>query len=99
AVHHPMEWHDVVKTFTRELLDAIGMLRREIVAQLDDDAAFGGVDDDRIGLVEVGRQRLRDRGSRAYQRGKNGKNSDHENSGSVSEDIGRRMAASRPTGS
>ena len=84
AVHHPMERHVVVKTFTRELLDAFGMLRREIVAQLDDDAAFGGVDDDRIGLVEIGRQRLRDRGGRTYQRGENGKNSDHENSGSVS---------------
>ena len=77
-----MERHVVVKAFARELLDALGVLGRDVGAQLDDDAALGGVDHDRIGLVETGRQRLRDRGSRADQRGDNGENSDHENSGS-----------------
>ena len=83
AVHHAMERHVVVKAFARELLDALGVLGREIGAQLDDDAALGGVDDDRILLVEIGGQRLRDGGSRAEQRGEDGENSDHENSGSV----------------
>ena len=82
AVHHAVERHVVVVALARQLLDALGMLGREVGAQLDDDAALGGVDHDRIRLVEIGGQRLRDRGSRADQRGEKAKNSDHENSGS-----------------
>ena len=63
AVHHAVERHVVVITLARELLDALGMLGREIGPQLDDDAALGGVDDDRVLLVEIGWQRLGDRGS------------------------------------
>ena len=77
-----MERHVVVEAVAGELLDALGMFGREIGAQRDDDAALGGVDHDRIGLVEIGRQRLGERGSRAEQRGEEGENSDHENSGS-----------------
>src|SRR5205085_8581767 len=44
AVHHAVERHVVVITFTRKLLDALGMLGRQIAAQLEDDTAFGGVD-------------------------------------------------------
>ena len=82
AVHHAVERHVVVIAVARELLDALGMLGREIGAQLDDDAALGGVDHDRILLVETGGKRLRDRGSGADQRGDEGESSDHENSGS-----------------
>lgn len=70
----------------RELLDALGVLGRKVRPQLDDDAAFGGVDDDGVGLVEAGRQGLSARGERGKKRGKHrGKNcetTDHENSGS-----------------
>ncbi|MET4761001.1 hypothetical protein ABH970_001373 [Bradyrhizobium ottawaense] len=82
AVHDAMERHVVVIALARELLDALGMLGRDIGAQLDDDAALGGVDDDGVGLVEVGRQLLRHRRHREQKRGKNCENSDHDNSGS-----------------
>src|SRR6476659_6560099 len=65
------------------LLAALGMLGREIGSQLDDDAALGGVDHDRIRLVEIGGQRLGDRGGHKEQRGENGENADHESSGHV----------------
>ena len=56
---------------------------RDVGAELDDDAALGAVDHDRIGLVEIGGQRLRDRGHDAEQRGNECKNADHGNSGSL----------------
>ena len=63
AVHHAVERHVVVIALARQLLDALGVLGREVGPQLDDDAALGGVDDDRIRLVEIGGQRLGDRGA------------------------------------
>ena len=83
AVHDAMERHVVVIAVARKLLDTLGVLGRDIGPQLDDDAALGGVDDDRIGLVEIGRQRLGDRRRDANQRGDEGKNSDHENPGMI----------------
>ena len=83
-----MERHVVVEAVARELLEAFGMLGRQVGPQLDDDAALGGVDDDRILLVQIGGQRLGERGGRADQRDDDGENSDHENSG-----LGRRPAA------
>src|ERR1700694_2479481 len=80
--HYTMERHVIVKAFASEQLDLLSVFRREIGPQLNDDAALGGVDDDRILLVEIGRKRLRDRGSHANERSENGKNSDHENHGS-----------------
>src|SRR4051794_35343167 len=77
-----MKRHVVVVSLARELLDALGVLGREIAAQLDDDAALGGVDHNRIGLVEIGGQRLRDRGANANQRGDECEGSDHGSSGS-----------------
>ena len=74
-------------TFARELLDPLGMLGRDIGAQLEHDAALRGVDDDRIRPFDAGGQRLRDRGSRADQRGDEGQNSDHDNSGSEIEEL------------
>ena len=65
AVDHAVERHVVVIALARQLLDPLGMLGREVGAQLDDDAALGGVDDDRVRLVEIGGQRLGDRGGRA----------------------------------
>ena len=81
AVDHAVERHVVVIAVARELLDALGMQGREVGPQLDDDAALGGVDDDRILLVEAGGKRLGDRGRGTDQRGDEGENSDHENSG------------------
>ncbi len=66
-----MERHVVVIAVPRQLLDPLGMLRREVGAQLEDDPSLGGVDDDRIRLVEIGRQRLRDRGGHGHQRRNN----------------------------
>src|ERR1700730_6201363 len=60
AIHHAVEWHVVVIAFARQLLDPLGVFRREVGAQLEDDAALGGVDDDGILLVKIGRKRLRD---------------------------------------
>src|ERR1700737_2726989 len=80
--HYTMERHVIVKAFASEQLDLLSVFRREIGPQLNDDTALGGVDDDRILLVEIGRKRLRDRGGRADQRDDEGENSDHENSGS-----------------
>ena len=60
AVHDAVERHVVVKALARQLLDALGVLGRKVGPQLDDDAALGGVDDDGVGLVEIGRQRLRE---------------------------------------
>src|ERR1700682_673370 len=80
--HYAMERHVIVKAFTSEQLDLLGVFWREIGPQLYDDAALGGVDNDRILLVEICRKRLRDRGGRADQRNDKGENSDHENSGS-----------------
>ena len=78
-----MERHVVVVALARELLDALGMLGREVAPQLDHDAALGGVDHDRIRLVEIGGKRLGDRGDRADERGDECEDSDHENSGHV----------------
>ena len=78
-----MERHVVVEALARQLLDAFGMLRRQVRAQLEDDTALRGVDDNGVGLVEIGGQRLRYGGSHAKQRSDDGKNSDHDNSGSV----------------
>src|SRR6185437_15081080 len=61
---------------------AMPTMPRQVRPQLDHDTALGGVDHNGILLVEVGRQRLRDRGRHADQRSNNGENSDHENSGS-----------------
>src|SRR5438445_223639 len=69
-------------TAANQCLDALGVLGGDIGSELDHDAALGGLDHDRIGLVEIGGQRLRDRGGGANQRGDDGENSDHENSGS-----------------
>jgi hypothetical protein len=75
-----VERHVVVEAVAGELLDARGMAGRKIGAQRNDDAALGRIDHDRIGLVEVGGQRLGERGGHAKQHGNEGKNSDHENS-------------------
>ena len=71
-----MERDVVVIAFARQLLDPFGVPRREIGPQLEDDAALGGVDNDRILLVETSWKRLCDRGGDADQCGENGKNSD-----------------------
>jgi hypothetical protein len=88
-----MERHVVVIALARELLDALGMLGREVGPQLDHDAALAGVNHDRIRLVEIGGQRLGDRGSHEEQRGDECENSDHENSGSRGRVKGASMAA------
>src|SRR5207247_7683550 len=43
AVHDAVEWHVVVIALARELLDALGVLGREVGSELDDDAALAGV--------------------------------------------------------
>src|SRR4051794_36081739 len=80
-----MEWHVVVVALSRQELDALCVLRREVVPQLDDDTALGGVDHDGVGLVETCRQcrRLGDSGSSAKQRGKQAEDSDHNYSGAM----------------
>jgi hypothetical protein len=42
----------------RELLEALRMIGRNIVAQLDDDASLRGVEDERVLRIKPGRQRL-----------------------------------------
>jgi hypothetical protein len=54
------------------LLEALGVLRREIGAQLNDNAALRRVDDERIRLVEVCGQRLREGGRRTDKGDNNG---------------------------
>src|SRR4051794_4699390 len=97
AVHDAVERHVVVIALARELLDALGVLGRKVRPQLDDDAALGGVDDDGVGLVEAGRQGLRERRHRKQNRGKkpdkNCENSDHDNSGSEMRKETRRYQA------
>ena len=82
SLDHTMERHVVVIALARQQLDALGMLGGEVVPQLDHDAALGGVDHNRIRLVEIGGQWLGDRGNCANQRGDECENADHENSGS-----------------
>ena len=82
AGDHAVERHVVVEALARELLDALGVLGREVVAQLDDDAAFFGVEQDGVLRIEAGRQfHLRERGAQgANERANDGENADHENS-------------------
>ena len=79
AVHHAMERHVVVIALARELLEALGMLGREVGAQLDDDAALGGVDHQRVLRIDAGGKfrRLREGGRRADERNDDGENADH----------------------
>src|SRR6202041_2700193 len=79
AVHHAMKWHVVVIAFAGQLLQTLGVLRRDIGAELDDDASLGGVDDDGVLLVETGRKRLGDGGGPAQQADENGEKSDYGN--------------------
>ncbi len=60
-----------------KLLDALGVLRRDIGAQLDHNPALGGVDDDGILFVETGRKRLGNGGRGNDQRDENGEDTDH----------------------
>ena len=60
----------------------LSMLGREIRPQLDHNAALGGVDDDRVLLIQIGGQRLlRERGHCKQERDNEGKSADHGNSG------------------
>ena len=52
AVDHAVEHDAVVEAFARQLLDALDVLGREVGAQRDDDAAFGGLHDE--GVLGVG---------------------------------------------
>src|SRR5262249_30709479 len=45
---HPVERHTVIVLVASELLEARSMLRGDVVAQLDHDAALGGIDDQSI---------------------------------------------------
>src|SRR5262249_6208418 len=90
----------------RELLDPLGVLGREIRPQLDDDAALGGVDQDRVLGVEAGRQLrlhlgLGERGHGADQCGNDGEDTDHDGScwivryNAQARDLAPRLLASR----
>jgi hypothetical protein len=57
-----VERHIVIKLVAGELLEARGMLRGDVVAQLHDDAALRGVDDKRVLRIGAGGQLLRGRG-------------------------------------
>jgi hypothetical protein len=48
AVDDPVERHVIIKAFARQKLQAFGVLRGEVVAQLDDDTAGRGFDDQRV---------------------------------------------------
>ena len=62
-----VERHAVVEALARELLQPRRMPRRDVVAQLDDDAALRGVDHQRVLRVGAGRQRDRLGEARARQ--------------------------------
>ena len=73
AGDHAVERHVVVEVLARELLEALGVLGREVVAQLDDDAAVLGVDEE--GVLRIERRPaswLRDGGSGTDQGGEDG---------------------------
>ena len=53
-----MERHIVVKMIARELLHALRMTGRDIIAQFDDDPSLRGVEDERVLRIKPGRQRL-----------------------------------------
>jgi len=69
--------HIVVEAVARELLEALGVFRREIGAERNHDAALARVDHKRIVLVEVGRQGLRQRRCGKHQYGQESKQTDH----------------------
>ena len=52
AVDHAVERHVVVELLARQRLEALGVLGREVGAQLDDDAAVLGVDQERVLRIE-----------------------------------------------
>ena len=56
ARDHAMERHAVVEAVARELLQPRGVVGREVVAQLDDDAPLRGVDQERVLRVGAGRK-------------------------------------------
>ena len=56
ARDHAVERHAVVEVLARELLQPRGVARRDVVAQLDDDAALRGVDQQRVLRIGAGRQ-------------------------------------------
>jgi len=72
--------HPVVEAVARELLQPPGVLRGDVVAQLDDNAALRGVDQQRILWIGSGRQRLGHTRSGEQQSGHDGKPTKHMNS-------------------
>src|SRR5579883_1837133 len=82
AFDHAVERDVVVEAVAGELFDALGVIGREIGAQLDDDAALGGVDHDRVVGIDAGGQlRRRPQGGRnAHERDQDGENADHGSS-------------------
>ena len=78
AGDHAVERHVVVEAVARQLLDALGVLRRDVVAQLDDDAAVFGVEQHGVLRIEPGRQlHLRESGRGADERDDDSENADH----------------------
>src|SRR5262249_4764986 len=67
----------------RQLLDALGVLRRKIVAQLDGDAAVFGVDENGVLWIGAGRQLLREQRGRPNQKRKQHEQSGHGTSGTA----------------
>jgi hypothetical protein len=51
-----VERHVVVVFLARELLHARGVLRRDVIAQFDNDAALGRVDQKRVLGIDTGGQ-------------------------------------------
>jgi hypothetical protein len=59
AVDDAVKRHIVVKAVAGELFHALGMMRRDVVAQLNDDAPFGGVENERVLRIDADGERRR----------------------------------------
>src|SRR5262249_45343168 len=92
TIDHAMKGNIVVELVARELLDAFGVLGREIVAQLYDDPAMLGIDKDRILRIYPGRQWLSQDEAGAKQRANDNKDTDHGISRVIGDLSGATMA-------
>src|SRR5262249_22476774 len=89
------ERHVVVILLACKQLDALHVLGGDVVAQLDDDAAVFGVDQERVLRIGAGGQLLRKGGRRTDQRGKKCKQADHGNSRAQRPDLPANFAFRR----
>src|SRR5208282_3991689 len=78
TIDDAVERHVVIEAVARELRHALGVMRRNVVAKLDDDPALGRIENQRALWIETGGKRWGGVGWHCtYHRNEYGKDADH----------------------